>query len=277
MSDPLAAFRYRKGETPLHRLDPRAKLVVVASLILFLWLWMDLRAVLVVLLPLGILIAVGRVGGALVGSLRIYALLALFLVPLNAFLHSIYTYPPGQAAVILSLTPPGTPLLGELAITREALLFSLVVYARIVLMLVTASVFFLTTSLDDVEGLLLSLRAPYFFVLTLSLAFRFIPILADEARRIREAQMARGLDLETGGPLRRRWRAVMPLLLPLFVSVLRRSVRLGEALEARATFAYPTRTNSVDLVVRPGDVAVSVAAVTLLSAALVFRFVGGLL
>ena len=275
MSDALSAFRYREADTLLHRLDPRAKLVVVASLILFIWLWTDLRVVLLVLVPLGVLITLGRLGGALLGSLRAYALLALFLVPLNTFLHSIYTYPPGQATVLLLLTPPGTPLLGELALTGEALLFSLLVYARIVLLLVATSIFFLTTSLDDVEGLLLSLRVPYFFVLTLSLAFRFIPTLADEARRIREAQMARGLDLESGGRLRRMWRGVIPLLLPLFVSVLRRSLRLGEALEARATFAYPTRTNTVDLVVRPGDVGVVVVTLAFLALALVFRVTVG--
>ncbi|MEE9593017.1 MAG: energy-coupling factor transporter transmembrane component T, partial [Thermoplasmata archaeon] len=241
----------------------------------FLWLWRDLSVILLALLPLAALVIIGRLGRALAGSLRIYVWLGLLLVPLNALLHSAFTFPPSQADVLVTLTAPGTPLLGELAITREALAFSLLIYARLVLMLVATSVFFLTTSLDDLEALLLSLRVPYFFVLTLSLAFRFVPTLADEARRIREAQMARGLDLESGGAFRRRWRAVMPLLLPLFVSVLRRSVRLGEALEARATFAYPTRTNTVDLAVRPGDVAVSIAAVALLAAALVFRFVGG--
>ncbi|MFQ5985772.1 MAG: energy-coupling factor transporter transmembrane component T family protein [Thermoplasmata archaeon] len=274
MSSALTAFRFQGGDTPLHRLDPRAKLLIVAALILFLWLWRDLGVVLLALLPLAALIVIGRLGRALMGSLRVYALLGLLLVPLNALLHSAFTFPPGQAEVLLPLTAPGTPILGELAITQEALAFSLLIYARLVLMLVAASVFFLTTSLDDLEALLLSLRVPYFFVLTLSLAFRFIPTLADEARRIREAQMARGLNLETGGRLRRLWRATIPLLLPLFVSVLRRSVRLGEALEARATFAYPTRTSSMDLAVHRADVLVSVAAVALLSAALVFRFVG---
>jgi energy-coupling factor transport system permease protein len=275
VSDALTAFRYHEGDTPLHRLDPRAKLLIVAALILFLWLWRDLSVILLALLPLAALVIISRLGHALAGSLRIYAWLGLLLVPLNALLHSAFTFPPGQAEVLVTLTAPGTPLLGGLTITREALAFSLMIYARLVLMLVATSVFFLTTSLDDLEALLLSLRVPYFFVLTLRLAFRFVPTLADETRRIREAQMARGLDLESGGAFRRRWRAVMPLLLPLFVSVLRRSVRLGEALEARATFAYPTRTNTADLVVRPGDVAVSVVAVALLSAALVLRFVGG--
>ncbi|MFQ6013224.1 MAG: energy-coupling factor transporter transmembrane component T family protein [Thermoplasmata archaeon] len=275
MSKVLTAFRYEEGDTPLHRLDPRTKLLLVASLILFLWLWRDLSVVLLTLLPLGALIAVGRLGRSLMGSLRVYALLGLILVPLNVLLHSVFTFPAGQAEVLLRLTTPGTPVLGELTLTHEALSFSLFIYARLVLMLVATSVFFLTTSLDDLEALLLSLRVPYFFVLTLSLAFRFLPTLADEGERIREAQVARGLDLESGGRLRRMWRAVMPLLFPLFVRVLRRSVRLGEALEARATFAYPTRTHAVDLVVRRGDVIVAAAVVLLLTASLVLRLVGG--
>ncbi|MEE9268482.1 MAG: energy-coupling factor transporter transmembrane component T [Thermoplasmata archaeon] len=275
MSTALDAFRYQGADTPLHRLDPRSKLLIVAALILFLWLWWDLAVVLLALVPLTILVLVGRLGRPLVGSLRLYALLGLLLVPLNVLLHSALTFPPGQAEVLMTLTPPDTPLLGGLAITREALTFSLVVYARLVLMLVATSVFFLTTGLDDLEALLLSLRVPYFFVLTLSLAFRFLPMLGEEATRIREAQVARGLDLETGGRLRRLWRAGIPLLFPLFVSVLRRSVRLGEAMEARATFAYPTRTNAVDLVMGPADVGVAVVTLALLALALVFRVTVG--
>lgn len=275
MNTVLTAFRYQEGDTPLHRLDPRAKLILVAALILFLWLWQDLLIVLLALLPLALLVVIGRLSHPLVGSIRLYLILGLVLVPLNALLHSAFTFPPPQAEVLIPLTAPGTPLFGELAITREALVFSLLVYARLVLMLVATSIFFLSTSLDDLEALLLSLRVPYFFVLTLSLAFRFLPTLSDEARRIREAQMARGLDLESGSRLRRLWRAGIPLLLPLFVSVLRRSVRLGEALEARATFAYPRRTNTVNLVVRRGDIAVSTAAAVLLAVALLFRFAGG--
>ncbi|MFQ5918924.1 MAG: energy-coupling factor transporter transmembrane component T family protein [Thermoplasmata archaeon] len=275
MSTALEAFRYQEADTPLHRLDPRAKLLIVAGLVVFLWLWWNLSVILLALVPLTILIGIGRLGRPLLDSIRLYAVLGLLLVPLNALLHSAFTFPPGESEVLLTLTAPGTPLLGALVITREALAFSLLVYARLVLMLVATSIFFLTTSLDDLEALLLSLKVPYFFVLTLSMAFRFLPTLGDEATRIREAQMARGLDLESGNRLRRLWRAGIPLLLPLFISVLRRSVRLGEAMEARATFALPNRTSTVDMRVRRGDVGVAVATVALLTVAVLFRFVGG--
>ena len=275
MSTALEAFRYQDADTPIHRLDPRAKLLIVAGLVVFLWLWWELVVVLLALIPLTLLILIGRLGRPLVGSIRLYALLGLLLVPLNAILHSAFTFPPGQSEVLVTLAASGVPLLEGLVITREALAFSLLVYARLVLQLKATSIFYLTTSLDDLEALLLSLKIPYFFVLTLSLAFRFLPTLGDEATRIREAQMARGLDLESGSRLRRLWRAGIPLLLPLFVSVLRRSVRLGEAMEARATFAFATRTNTVNLEVRRRDVGVVVATVGLLAVAFVFRFVGG--
>ncbi len=275
MSTALEAFRYLEAETPIHRLDPRAKLLIVAGLVVFLWLWWELVVVLLALIPLTLLILIGRLGRPLLGSIRLYALLGLLLVPLNALLHSVFTFPPAQSEVLVTFAASGVPLLEGLVITRGALTFSLLVYARLVLLLMATSIFFLTTSLDDLEALLLSLKVPYFFVLTLSLAFRFLPTLGDEATRIREAQMARGLDLESGSRLRRLWRAGIPLLLPLFVSVLRRSVRLGEAMEARATFAFPTRTKTRDLEVRRRDVGVVVATLGLLAVAFVFRFVGG--
>ncbi|MEE8199446.1 MAG: energy-coupling factor transporter transmembrane component T [Thermoplasmata archaeon] len=275
MSTALEAFRYQEADTPLHRLDPRAKLLIVAGLVVFLWLWWELVVVLLALIPLTLLILIGRLGRPLAGAIRLYALLGLLLVPLNALLHSAFTFPPGQSEVLLTFAASGVPLLEGLVITRGALEFSLLVYARLVLLLMATSIFFLTTSLDDLEALLLSLKVPYFFVLTLSLAFRFLPTLGEETTRIREAQMARGLDLESGSRLRRLWRAGIPLLLPLFVSVLRRSVRLGEAMEARATFAFPNRTNTVDLKVRRRDVGVVVATIGLLAVAFVFRFVVG--
>ncbi|MEE9164086.1 MAG: energy-coupling factor transporter transmembrane component T [Thermoplasmata archaeon] len=275
MSTALEAFRYQEADTPLHRLDPRAKLLIVAGLVVFLWLWWELVVVLLALIPLTLLILIGRLGRPLLGSIRLYALLGLLLVPLNVLLHSAFTFPPGQSEVLVTFAASGVPLLEGLVITRGALEFSLLVYARLVLLLMATSIFFLTTSLDDLEALLLSLKVPYFFVLTLSLAFRFLPTLGEETTRIREAQMARGLDLESGSRLRRLWRASIPLLLPLFISVLRRSVRLGEAMEARGTFAFPNRTNTVDLEVRRRDVGVVVATVGLLAVAFVFRFVGG--
>jgi energy-coupling factor transport system permease protein len=270
----LSAFRYLEGDTVLHRLDPRAKLLMVFSMIIYLWLRPELGVMLLVLPPLILLILIGRIWRGLKGSLRAYAILGLILVPLNSLLHSIYApIDAGERTILLTLTPAGTPVLGELVILREAVEFSLMIYVRLVLMLLVMSVFIMTTSLDEVEALLFKLRFPYFFVMTLGFAFRFIPTLAEEAQRIREAQLARGLDPTSGGLLARYWKAFVPLLLPLMVSVLRRSLLFAEALEARATFVHPRRTVLTELRMGEGDMAVMAVSVFALIIAVLLLYV----
>lgn len=255
----VAAFQYHDQDTFLHRADPRAKLALSLSIILVLWIRVDLAIMLLVSLPLSLLIVASRLGADLKGAIRTYALLGLLLIPLNAILFTLYT--PPSPAEGLSL-----PWLGPLPLTGEALTFSVTIYLRLVLMLLAASLFFLTTSPDALQALLLRLRMPTFFVLTLGFALRFLPTFALEAERIREAQMARGLDLDRGHVVRRAWRALVPLLLPLLSGALRRSVRFAEALEVRATFARPTRTSVTRLTLRATDglvIGASVAGVVL--------------
>lgn len=261
----LAAFQYQEKDTLLHRLDPRAKILVAAALFLFLWMRTDLHILALAVVPLVALVLLGGLTRRLLPSLRFYGILGLFLVPGNALLHSLYAPLGGpEPTVLLQVTPPGTFLLGELFLTREAFAFSLWVYVRLILMLVTVNVFVMSTDLDEVEALLYRLRFPDFFVLTLGFAFRFLPTLAEEASRIRDAQRARGLDPKAGGPLRRTWNSLIPVLMPLIVNVLRRSLRLAEALETRATFVYPRRTSVTDLTFRGRDVAVSASALAIL-------------
>lgn len=263
------AFRFKDADTPLHGLDPRAKIALAGSLILFLWIRPDLRVLLLAIPPLLFLVNLGGLWRDLAGSARTYLILGIILLPLNALLYSVYA--PGDAArVLVTLTPHETPLLGRLIITWGALELSVVVYIRLVLMLLTASVFIMTTSLDQVQALLLKLRFPSFFILTLGFAFRFIPTIAEEAQRIREAQMARGLELQRGWAIRRYWRAIVPLVMPLMVSALRRSLLFAEALEARATFAHPRRTWSIDLAFKPRDVAVALASAAFFGMSLFF-------
>ncbi len=267
----LAAFRYRERDTLLHRLDPRAKLLLSISLILFLWIRADLEVILLAGPPLILLIAVGRLWGDLRGSLRVYLILGLILLPLNSLLYSIYAPTPDENSVIfLTITQKGTPILGELFITRQAVEFSLTIYLRLIFMLLTVSTFIRTTSLDEIQALLFKLHFPYFFVLTMGFAFRFMPTWAEEAQRIREAQMVRGLDLNTGGFLRRYWKAVVPLVMPLLVSVLRRSVMFAVALEVRATFVQPRRTLMVEPVFKKADVAVVSTSLAFLGVSFVF-------
>ncbi len=271
MRDFLSAFQYKERNTPLNRLDPRSKLIMTFAIVLFVWLRQDLRVLALGLIPIVTLVAAGRLLGDLRGAMKVYLLLGGLLIPMNSLLHSIYSPVTGEeSTILLAITAQGTPLLGELFLTKEAVEFSIIIFGRLVLMLAALSVFTMTTSLDKLEALLFKLHLPYFFVLTLSFTFRFIPTMVLEAQRIGEAQMARGLDLKRGGLLTRWWNRVVPFILPLMVSTLRRSIRFAEALETRGTFASKERTTALKLDFRPSDGTVVFGSLALLTAGVFF-------
>ena len=102
---------------------------------------------------------------------------------------------------------------------------------RFVVLVESFSVFFLTTSPDHLGLALEESRVPYEFAFAFTTAVRFVPVLAEEAQTIMDAQKARGLELEKGGVLK-RIRNYVPVLIPLIVSAIRRSLELAEAMES---------------------------------------------
>ena len=95
---------------------------------------------------------------------------------------------------------------------------------------------------------------PYEFSFAFTTAVRFVPVLAEEAQTIMDAQKARGLELEKGNFMK-RIRNYVPVLIPLIVSAIRRSLELAEAMESRAWGATKERTNLYALKLHRGDFA----------------------
>jgi energy-coupling factor transport system permease protein len=125
---------------------------------------------------------------------------------------------------------------------------------RFVVLVESFSVFFLTTSPDHLGLALEVSRVPYEFAFAFTTAVRFVPVLAEEAQTIMDAQKARGLELEKGNFLK-RIRNYVPVLIPLIVSAIRRSLELAEAMESRAWGATKKRTNLYALKLHRGDFA----------------------
>ena len=125
---------------------------------------------------------------------------------------------------------------------------------RFVVLVESFSVFFLTTSPDHLGLALEESRVPYEFAFAFTTAVRFVPVLAEEAQTIMDAQKARGLELEKGGLLK-KIRNYIPVLIPLIVSAIRRSLELAEAMESRAWGATKKRTNLYVLKLHKGDYA----------------------
>jgi energy-coupling factor transport system permease protein len=141
---------------------------------------------------------------------------------------------------------------------------------RFVVLVESFSVFFLTTSPDHLGLALEQTRVPYEFAFAFTTAVRFVPVLAEEAQTIMDAQKARGLELEKGGFLK-RIRNYVPVLIPLIVSAIRRSLELAEAMESRAWGATKKRTNLYSLKLLRGDFALLAINVAVLAVAIYVR------
>src|SRR5208337_1521005 len=120
------------------------------------------------------------------------------------------------------------------------------------------SLFFMTTSADDLGLALEQAHIPYVISFTFTTAVRLVPTMAVDAQTVVDAQRSRGLELDKGNFLK-RVKNYIPILIPLIISAIRRSVELAEALESRAFGANENRTSIVILKMRPADYLVIIA------------------
>ncbi len=246
-------LKFRKVYSPIHNLDPRVKflyvcVVFVAAIILGKLL--PLIALFLLQVPFVLLAGVRK---EWVRSLRGAAFLAAFIFLVNVgttFFSSGYVLTATSVESALAMT------------------------LRFVVLVESFSVFFLTTSPDHLGLALEQTRVPYEFSFAFTTAVRFVPVLAEEAQTIMDAQKARGLELEKGSFMK-RIRNYVPVLIPLIVSAIRRSLELAEAMESRAWGATKKRTNLYVLKLRGGDFALLAVTVGLLVLAVYVSFYVG--
>jgi energy-coupling factor transport system permease protein len=149
--------------------------------------------------------------------------------------------------------------------------YSLAMALRFLVLVESFSVFFLTTSPDHLSLALEQSHVPYEFTFAFTTAVRFVPVLAEEAQTIMDAQKARGLELERGNFLK-RVRNYIPILIPLIVSAIRRSLELAEAMESRGWGATKNRTNLYVLKMKAGDFALIAISIVLVAVGVYVHF-----
>jgi len=242
-------LKFRRVRSPIHDLDPRIKFVYVCAVFVAAILFGELIPLIALfLLPIPFVLLAG-VRKEWLRSLRGAAFLAGFIFIVNLasnFFTSGYV------------------------LTAAAVETSAAMTLRFVVLVESFSVFFLTTSPDHLGLALEQTRVPYEFAFAFTTAVRFVPVLAEEAQTIMDAQKARGLELEKGGILK-RIRNYVPVLIPLIVSAIRRSLELAEAMESRAWGATKKRTNLYMLRLHRGDFALLAITVGVLVVAVYVR------
>jgi energy-coupling factor transport system permease protein len=157
-------------------------------------------------------------------------------------------------------------------LTTENLEYALAITVRFLVLITSFSLFFLTTSPDKLSLALEKARIPFEFNFAFITAIRFVPVLADEAQSIIDAQRSRGLELDKGSFLM-RIRKYVPILLPLIINSIRRSLELAEAMESRAFGATSDRTNLYELRMRGKDYAALVLVLLALALVLYVKYV----
>ncbi|MDI9497530.1 MAG: energy-coupling factor transporter transmembrane component T [Bacillota bacterium] len=243
---------YYPADSPLHRVDPRAK--ILGSLVLMVTLFLFSRpvAMLAYTLFLLVLVAVARIPLRLVlGTLRPILMLALI-----ALIANILTGPEPWLwqRSFLRLSLPGL----ETGLTMALRLCLLILTTQLLLTLTTTPILIA----DGLEALFAPFTRFGFpaheLAMMMSIALRFVPTLAEEADKIMKAQSSRGADYDTGGVLARA-RGLISVLVPLFVSALKRADELATAMEARCYRGGEGRTKLRPLVFRRRDALFSLA------------------
>ena len=226
--------QYYPADSVLHRLDPRTKLFGTMVFIVGLFLCNSVWGYLLATLFLVTVIRMSKVPFSyMVRGLKGILVLLLISVSFNLFLTN------------------GTVLfeIGFLKVTREGLRTAAFMALRLIYLVLGSTVMTLPTTpnalTDGMEkglGFLKVLHVPvHEIAMMMSIALRFIPILIEETDKIMKAQMARGADFETGNILQKA-KAMVPLLVPLFVSAFRRATDLAMAMEARCYHGGEGRT-----------------------------------
>lgn len=214
------AFRFRYGQTWLHTLDPRVKILFLSSF-LTAFLYLKLYPLFLFITALVILTASAKIVKEWLGAMKGGIFFVLLIIAVNLW-------------VGFSI---------ELAIAMAA---------RFVILLSVVSIFFLTTRPEDLAMTLEGLRVPDKYVFMLTTSIRCIPTMAMEALTIMDAQRSRGLELEKGS-LAKRAKNFIPIIIPLIINAIRRSLEMAEAMEARAWGATKKRTNLHSLKIKSKD------------------------
>lgn len=237
--------QYYPADSVIHRLDPRIKLFGTIIFIVSVFFIKDIVGLLLATVALGSVIRLSTVPlKYMLKGLRAIIVLLLFTVGLNIFLT------PGE--ILFQI--------GFLKVTQEGLIMAGQMAVRLVYLIVGSTIMTLTTTpnnlTDGLEKALSPLNKLHFPVhelaMTMSIALRFIPILTEELDKIMKAQQARCADFEDGN-LIKRISSLIPVLVPLFISAVRRANDLAMAMEARCYHGGAGRTKMKPLVYTKRD------------------------
>ncbi len=253
--------QYYQADSPIHRMDSRVKLIGTLVYIVTLFLYKNLTIYLIALLFLGAMVKISKVPlSYILRGIKTIVILLIITAVFNMFLT------------------PGEPIVSfwKFKLTWEGIANAFYLGIRLIFLIVGSSLMTLTTTpnqltdgLESLLGPLKKIKVPVHEIsMMMSIALRFIPILLEETDKIMKAQMARGAEFDSGN-LIKKVKALVPLLVPLFISAFRRANDLAMAMEARCYQGGEGRTKMKPLKYHKLDFCGFVVLIVYLAAAAV--------
>ena len=238
--------QYINGDSPIHRLDPRIRLILTLAYIIILFIFKNLWQMAFALIMVLACYKVVKIPfKMLVKSLKPIIPIVLFTSILNMFFVA------------------GDPLveIGRFTITKQGLYYAVMLSLRVICLLAGSSLLTYTSTPIELTSALESLFKPLSKIglpvndlaMMMTIALRFIPTLLEETDKIMAAQKSRGANLDTGTVFE-RIKALTPILIPLFVSAFRRADELALAMECRCYNGGEGRTRLKSLKIQQRDI-----------------------
>lgn len=248
MISDITLGQFFPGYSPVHKLDPRTKIILATLFIVAVFVANNPVSFLLLVAVTLALIAISRISfRVIMKSIKPIVFILLFTAIINVFMT----------------VGDGEPLISfwVLKIYEEGIARAILMALRVIILIVGSSVLLTYTTspialTDGIEALLSPLKKinlpVHTFAMMMSIALRFIPTLVEETEKIMNAQKSRGADFTTGS-LVQRAKALIPILVPLFVSSFKRAEELATAMECRCYRGDNNRTKLVKLEYRGRD------------------------
>lgn len=271
MISDITIGQYYSGTSVIHRMDARMKFVLTMALIVILFVCRNFYSLALGLIFVVVTLLLSKVPMKMMWrSIKPLVILMLFTAVINVFYNR-----GGETLVSF----------WKITITTTGVYTAIFTTVRIILLVVVSSLLTYTTTptmlTDALERLLSPLKVikvpVHTLAMIMTLALRFIPVLIEEIERIMNSQKARGADLETGGLIKRA-KALIPILIPLFISSFRRAYELAFAMECRCYTGGEGRTRMKQMKLAARDfVALGVTAALLAAVIVLNHYLGHLI
>ncbi len=268
MISDITLGQFFPGFSKLHRLDPRTKIILSVLFIVAVFLASNPVSFLFILLVTAFLVAISRISFKVVlkGVKPIFFIL-IFTSLINIFMTK------GEGAPIVAFW--------VIKIYKEGIIKAIFMSLRVIILIIGTSMFLTYTTspislTDGIESLLKPLKKigvpVHIFAMMMTIALRFIPTLVEETEKIMNAQKSRGADFTSGGLIKRA-KALIPILIPLFVSSFKRAEELATAMECRCYRGDVNRTKFIELKYKSSDYLWMIASALLFTAVILLRII----